>query len=238
MEEDKILRHKGQVYIPDSGELRKTVLQEMHNVPYAGHPGYHKTLAAVRKEYFWLGMKKDIENYIARCMECQRVKVEHRHPTSLLQPLPIPEWKWEVVMIDFITALPRTNRQHDSIMVVVEKLTKATHFILVKSTHKAANIEEIYMKEIARLHGVPKAIVSDRDSKFTSNFWKGLFKEFRTNLNRSTAYHPQADGQTERVNQVIEDMLRMYMMDRPSKWKDCLHLVEFAYNNGYHASLK
>ncbi len=170
MEEDKILRHKGQVYVPNSGELRKTVLQEMNNVPYARHPGYQKTLAAVRKEYFWPGMKKDIANYIARCMECQRVKVEHRHPAGLLQPLPIPEWKWEVVTIDFITALPRTNRQHDSIMVVVDKLTKAAHFLPVKSTHKAANIAEIYMKEIARLHGVPKAIVSDRNSKFTSNF--------------------------------------------------------------------
>ena len=94
------------------------------------------------------------------------------------------------------------------------------------------------MKEIVRLHGVPKAIVSDRDSKFTSNFWKGLFKEFGTNLNLSTAYHPQTDDQTERVNQVIEDILRMYVMDRPSKWEDYLYLVEFAYNNGYHASLR
>ena len=103
-------------------------------------------------------------------MECQRVKVEHRHPAGLLQPLAIPEWKWEVVTIDFITTLPQTNRQHDSVMVVVDKLTKAAHFVPVKSTHKAANIVEIYMKEIARLHGVPKAIVSNRESKFTSNF--------------------------------------------------------------------
>jgi hypothetical protein len=94
------------------------------------------------------------------------------------------------------------------------------------------------MKEIARLHGVPKAIVSDRDPKFTSNFWKGLFKGFGTNLNFSTTYHPQIDGKIERVNQVIEDMLRMYVMDKPSKWEDYLHLVEFSYNNGYQASLK
>jgi len=143
-----------------------------------------------------------------------------------------------VVTIDFITKLPQTTRQHDSIMVVVEKLTKATHFVPVKSTHKATNIAEIYMKEIARLHGVPKAIVLDRDSKFTSNFWKGLFKEFETNLNLSTTYCPQTDGQIERVNQVIEDMLRMSVMDRPSKWEDYLYLVEFTYNKGYHASLK
>ena len=158
-------------------------------------------------------MKKDVVDYIARFMECQRVKVEHRHPAGLLQPLPIPEWKWEVVTIDFITKFPRSSRKHDSIMVVVDNLIKDAHFVPVNSTHKATNIANIYMKEIARLHGIPKFIVSDRDSKFTSNFWKGLFKDFGTNLNLSTAYHPRTDGQTERVNQVIVDMLRMYVMD-------------------------
>ena len=123
-------------------------------------------------------------------------------------------------------------------MVLADKLTKASHFIQVKLTHKVANIVDMYMRDIARLHGVPKTIVSDRDPKFTSNFWKGIFKRFKTNLNFSTTYHPESDGKTERVNQVIEDMLRMYVMDKPSKWEDYLHLVEFAYNNGYQASLK
>jgi hypothetical protein len=140
--------------------------------------------------------------------------------------------------MDFITKLPRIAKQHDSIMVVVDKLSKAAHFIPVKSVHKATNIVEIYMREIAKLHGVPKTIVSDRDSKFTLNFWKGLFKGFGTNLNFSIAYHPETDGQTKRVNRVIEDMLRMYVMDKPSKWEYYLHLVEFAYNNGYQTSLK
>jgi hypothetical protein len=110
-------------------------------------------------------------------------------------------------------------------MVVVDKLTKATYFILVKLTHKEAKIVDVYMREIARLHGIPKTIVSDRDPKFTSKFWKGLFKGFGTNLNFSTAYHPESDEQTKRVNQVIEDMLRMCVMDKPSKWEDYLHLV-------------
>ena len=148
----------------------------MHNVPYAGHPGYQKTMTVIRKEYLWPGMKRDVAEYIAKCMEYQRVKVEHRHPARLLQPLPIPEWKWEVVTINFITKLPRSSRPHDSIMVVVDKLTKDEHFVPVKSTHKATGIIAVYMKDIARLHGIPKAIVSERDSKFTSNFWKGLFK--------------------------------------------------------------
>jgi transposase InsO family protein len=123
-------------------------------------------------------------------------------------------------------------------MVVMDKLTKAAHFIPLKTTHKATNVADIYMKEVARLHGIPKAIVSDRDPKFTSKFLKGLFKGFGTNLNFSTTYHPESNGQTKRVNQVIKDMLRIYVMDKPSKWEEYLHLVEFSYNNGYQASLK
>jgi hypothetical protein len=111
-------------------------------------------------------------------------------------------------------------KQHDSIMVVVNKLTKATHFILVKTTHKETNTAEIYVREVARIHGVPKAIVSDKDPKFTSNFWKGLFNGFGTNLNLSTSYHPESYGKTKRTNTVIEDMLRMYVMDQPSSWED------------------
>jgi hypothetical protein len=121
----------------------------MNNVPYAGHPGYQKIIAAVKSQYYWPGMKKEVADFIAKCLECQKVKVEHRYPIGLLQPLPIPERKWEVVTMDFITKLPRTNEQHHSIMVVVDKLTKAAHFIPVKLTHKATNIADVYMKEIA-----------------------------------------------------------------------------------------
>jgi hypothetical protein len=125
----------------------------------------------------------------------QKVKAEHRHPTGLMQPLPIPEWKWEVVTMDFITGFPRIGKQHDSIMVVVDNLMKSTHFIpSLKTTHKAVDVADIFMKEVARLHGIPKTIVSDRDPKFTSNFWKGLFKGFRMNLNFSTNYHLESDG--------------------------------------------
>jgi hypothetical protein len=112
----------------------------------------------------------------------------------LLQPLPILEWKWEVVTMDFIMGLPRTCKLHDSIMVVVYKLTKSAHFIPLKTTHKVADVADIFMKEVARLHKIPKTIVSDRDLKFTSNLWKGLFKGFRMNLNFSTTYHPESDG--------------------------------------------
>jgi hypothetical protein len=210
IKEDRLLMHKNRIYVPSSGELRNLVLKEMHDVPYARHPDYQKTITAARSQFFWMRMNNDVADYIARCMECQRVKDDHRKPTGLLQPLPIREKKWEVITMDFIIGLPNTNKQHDSIMVVVDKLTKATHFVPVKTTHTSANIAEIFMKEISRLHGIPRTIVSDRDTKFTSNFWRGFFKGFGTNRNFSTTFHLQKDGKTERVNRIIEDMLRMY----------------------------
>eukprot|EP00253_Pinus_taeda_P015083 PITA_15083 len=121
-------------------------------------------------------------------------------------------------------------------MVVVDKLSKAAHFIPVQSAYEAMQIAHLFMQNVFRLHGLPKVIISDRDVKFTSTFWRTLFAELGTQLNFSTAYHPQTDGQTERVNQVLEDMLRAYVMMKPNQWEEYLHLVEFAYNNGYHTS--
>jgi hypothetical protein len=187
----------------------------MHNVLYVGHPGYQKIITAIRGQYFWCGMKKYVTDYLDKCMECQKVKVEHRHPERLMQPLPILEWKWELVTIDFITKLPRKTKKHNSIMVAVEKITKAAHFIPMKVTHKAANIVEIYMRKIVRLHGVPKVKVSNRIPNFNSNFWKWFFKGFGTNLNFSTTYHPESYRQIERINRIIEDMLRIYVMENP-----------------------
>jgi hypothetical protein len=143
LDNDEILMYRGIIYVPNSQELKNMILREMHNVPYAGHPGYQKTIVVVKHQYYWPGMKKEVADFISKCLECQKVKVEHRHPASLLQPLPIPEWKWEVVTMDFITKIPRTNKQHDSIMVVVDKLTKAAHFIPVKLTHREANISDV-----------------------------------------------------------------------------------------------
>jgi hypothetical protein len=135
--------------------------------------------------------------------------------------------------MDFITGLPTSTKHNDPIMVVVDKLIKSTHFIPVKSTCKAIDITSIFMKEIFRLHGMPKEIVFDRDTKFISKFWKSLMVGLETKLLFSTTYHPQTDGQMERVNQILEDMLRMHVMHQPKKWEDYLPLVEFAYNNCY-----
>ena len=137
---------------------------------------------------FFRNLKDDIALFITKCQECQLVKAEHQHPMEFLQPLPIPKWKWEVISIDFITILLKSKKQNDSIFVVIDNLLKAAHFIHVKSTYKAVNIVDIFLKEIFRLHGIPKEIISDRDVKFTRKFWRYLFFGLETQLNFSTAF--------------------------------------------------
>jgi IS30 family transposase len=162
----------------------------------------------LKTHYWWYGMKQDIAEYVSLCDTCQWVKAEHQRPTGLLQPLKIPEWKWEEIRMDFIVGLPRTQAGYDSIWVIVDRLTKVAHFIPVKTTYSGAKLAKLYMSRIVCLHGVPKKIVSDRGSRFTSKFWEKLHESMDTKLNFSSKYHPQTDGQIERTNQILEDMLR------------------------------
>jgi IS30 family transposase len=153
-------------------------------------------------------MKRDVTEYVALCDTCQMVKAEHQRPARLLQPLKIPGWKWEEIRMDFVVGLPRTQAGYDSIWVIVDRLTKAADFIPVKTTYSGAKLAELYMSRIMCLHGVPKKIVSDRGSQFTSKFWEKFHESMDTRLNFTSAYHPQTDGQKERTNQILEDMLR------------------------------
>jgi transposase InsO family protein len=175
---------------------------------------------------------------VAKCDVCQRVKAEHQRPARLLHSLKIPEWKWEEIGIDFIVGLPRTPAGYDSIWVIVDRLTKVAHFIPVRTNYTGAKLADLYMIQIVCLHGVPKKIVSDRGSHFTSRFWKKLHESLDTQLNFSSAYHPQTDGQKERTNQVLEDMLRACALKHGGSWDKSLPYAEFSYNNSYQASLK
>ena len=135
--------------------------------------------------------KRDVAEYVALCDTCQRVKAEHQRPTGLLQPMKIPEWKWEEVGMDFVVGLPRTQRGYDSIWVIVDRLTKVAHFILVKTTYNGPKLTQLYMEKIVYLHGVPKKIVSDRGTQFTSHFLQQVRSSLGIKLNFSTSYHPQ-----------------------------------------------
>ena len=192
----------------------------------------------VKERFWWNNLKRDIAEYIAKCDVCNRVKAEHQKPAGLLQPLPVPEWKWEQIGMDFITGLPRTKSGYDSIWVIVDRLTKVAHFVPVKTTNTSAKLAEIYMKRIVCLHGVPKSMVSDRGTQFTSHFWRQLHESLGTRLEFSTAFHPQTDGQTEIVNQILEDMLRACALDYKSSWDDNLAYAKFSYNNSYQSSIE
>jgi hypothetical protein len=179
--------------------------------------------------------KGEVE-YVAICDSCQRIKAEHQRPAGLLQVLQISQWKWDEIGMDFIVGLPRTRAGYDSIWVVVDRLTKVAHFIPVKTTYNSTVLAELYISWIECLHGVPKKIVSDRGTQFTSHFSQYLPEALGMHLKFSSAYHPQTDGQTERTNQILEDMLSACALQDMLGWDKRLPYAEFSYNNNYQAS--
>nr|GEX05508.1 reverse transcriptase domain-containing protein [Tanacetum cinerariifolium] len=171
-------------------------------------------------------------------MTCSRVKVEFQKPSGLLVQPKNPTWKWERITMDFITKLPKTSSGHDTIWVIVDRLTKSAHFIPTRETNSMENLTRLYIKEIVSRHEVSISIISDHDSHFTSRFWQSIQSALGTQLDRSMAYHPLTDGQSERTIQTLEDMHRAYVIDFGKGWERHLPLVEFSYNNSYHASIK
>ncbi|WVZ89557.1 hypothetical protein U9M48_035941 [Paspalum notatum var. saurae] len=230
--------HGDRICIPNIKSIRDLILKEAHETAYSIHPGSEKMYQDLKQKFWWYGMKREVAEFVALCDVCQRVKAEHQKPAGLLQPLKIPEWKWEEIGMDFIVGLPRTQSGFDSIWVVVDRLTKVGHFIPIKTTYSGAKLAELYMSRIVCLHEVPKKIVSDRGTQFTSHFWKRLHESMGTKLNFSSAYHPQTDGQTERTNQILEDMLRACAIQYGTSWDKSLPYAEFSYNNSYQASIK
>ncbi|CAI7880334.1 unnamed protein product [Closterium sp. NIES-53] len=212
------------------------LLEEFHDVPYAGHFGSNKTLAGLSKYYYWPRMAANVQQFVTSCDTCQRMKSTKQKKTGLLQPLPVPEKPWQVVSLDFITRLPSTSRGHDSILVVIDKFSKMGHFIPTNATATAEATARLFFDRIITIHGIPATLISDRDPKFTSKFWKELMGLLGTKLAMSSAYHPQTDGQTERLNQVVEQLLRTACNDDVSHWDTQLPTLEFAYNNASHAA--
>jgi Mor family transcriptional regulator len=238
VDRDGVLGFQERLCVPKQGHYRQTILDEAHNSAYSIHPGATKMYLDLKQKYWWHGMKHDIARFVAYYDVCQRIKAEHQKPSGLLQPLPIPMWKWDEVGMDFITGLPRTKNGHDSVWVVVDHLTKVAHFIPMLTTYAGDKLAKLYIDQIMKLHGVPSRIVSDRGTQFTSRFWRSLQRALGTKLDFSSAYHPQTDGQAERVNQILEDMLRACVLTYGKDWEDSLPYAEFSYNNNYQASIK
>jgi hypothetical protein len=192
---DDVIFYKDRIYLVPKSTLKGKILKVCHDSPTAGHQGYFKTYRQIRERFSWKGLKDDVLKHIRECTTCQQNKFEQTHPARLLQPLPIPEQKWESISMDFITGLSRVQGK-DCIFVVVDRLTKFAHFFAIPTDYKAIQVAEIVFREVFRLHGLPRQRVSDRDGRFINAFWQELFRLTGTELATSTNYHPQTDGQT------------------------------------------
>ncbi|MCO5600609.1 hypothetical protein L7F22_054724 [Adiantum nelumboides] len=206
---DEFLYYLDRICVPHNGALRKILIQNHH--------------------------EQDVIKYVKACHSCQIMEASRQLPQGLLQPLLVPKERLESISMDFITTLPRTTKGNAQILVIVDRLSKTTHFIPCKKAASAPDIASLFVQHIFRIHGLPRSIISDRDPKFTGHFWTSLFKSLGTNLLFSSAYHRQTDGQTERVNQILEEILRHYIQIRLASWEEYLLLVKFAYNNAPHS---
>ncbi|KAK8940812.1 hypothetical protein KSP39_PZI010806 [Platanthera zijinensis] len=236
--DDGLLRKDQRLCVPSGGNLRAELMYEAHHTKYSIHPGSTKMYRDLKKLFWWPGLKKDVALYVARCQACALVKAECQKPGGFLKSLPIPEWKFDDISMDFVHGLPRSQKGNDAIWVIVDRLTKVSHFLPMRKDDPVEKLAKLYVDSIVRLHGVPHSIVSDRDGRFTSNDWRLVHQMLGSKLKFSTTFHPQTDGQTERVNRTLKDMLRMCTLDFGKRWEDHLYLVEFAYNNSYQASIQ
>ena len=234
--QDGFLFRANKLCIPASS-VRLLLLQEAHGGGLMGHFGVFKTHEVLADHFFWPRMRRDVERLVARCTTCQKAKSRLGNH-GLYMPLPVPSSPWHDISMDFVLGLPRTKKGRDSIFVVVDRFSKMAHFIPCHKTDDASNVAELFFREIVRLHGIPKTIVSDRDAKFLSHFWRSLWNKLGTKLLFSTTCHPQTDGQTEVVNRTLSAMLRAVLDKNLRRWEDCLPHVEFAYNRATHSATK
>jgi transposase InsO family protein len=231
-----VLRYKGRVWIGTDSTLQRTIVAPMHDNPMGGHLGFHVTYRRIKQLFAWKGMKTLVKTYVAQCAVCHQSKPDRSCYPGLLQPLPVPEQSWQVISMDFMEGLPWSHNA-DTILVVVDTFSKYAHFLPLLHPYTALKVAQLFVDSVYKLHGMPSSIVSDRDKIFTSKLWQELFRLSGTALKMSSSYHPQTDGQTERVNQCLETFLRSFVHACPSKWSSWLSLAEFWYNTSFHSSL-
>lgn len=229
---DSLIRLNGRIWIGANLALQTKLISAFHASPIGGHSGYIVTYQRLKKLFSWFGLKKDVANFVKQCQVCQQAKHEHCRLPGLLVPLPVPKEAW----VDIVEGLPKLDG-FSVILVIVDRFTKFAHFIPLRHPFTASQVAVAVDKAVFKTHGIPHSIVSDRDQVFTSKFWTDLLKVWNTQLNMSTAYHPQTDGQTERVNQCLEMYLRCMTQATPSNWNKWLHLAEYWYNTSFHTTL-
>jgi len=237
---DKYFRHDGFLFkenklcVPNCS-LRELLVRKAHEGGLIGHFGITKTLEVLHEHFYWPNMKRDVQRMCDRCITCRQAKSRVMHH-GLYTPLPVLKEPWVDISMDFILGLPRFRKGRDFIFVVVDRFSKMTHFITCYKTDDAINIADLFFREVIRLHGLPRSIVSDRDVKFLSYFWKVLWVKLGTKILYSTTCHPQTDSQIEVVNRTLIQLLRAIIQKNLKNWKDCLPFIEFAYNHSAHST--
>jgi len=234
---DDLLWYQGKIWTPNEDKLRVELIKQHHDIPTTGHGGTAKTTELIKRKYYWPHMRDLIKEYVKNCDMCQRTKAVRHAPYGLVQPNEVPEKPWKSISMDFITDLPKSEG-YDATLVVIDRLTIMSHFIPWHKDMNARQFATSFIKEIFRLHGLPKDIITDRGTIFTSDLWKETTKLLEIERRLSTAFHPQTDRQTERTNATLEQYLRAYSSYQQDNWCELLPTAEFAYNNGYQETIK
>lgn len=221
-----IIRFRGRVWLGSNSALQTKIISSLHSSAVGGHSDAHATYQRIKRLFWWPGLKTQVAEFVKQCDICQHAKHLNTPPVGLLEPLPVPTGAWRDISMDFVEGLPLSDG-YIVIMVIVDHYTKYAHFVPLKHPFTAPTVARQFVDSVVKLHGMPHTIFSDRDRIFTSTFWKLLFQKLGTKLNYTTAYHPQSDGQTERVNQCLEMFLRCMVQDQPKQWCRCLPLAEF-----------
>jgi len=216
-EQDGQLFYRGKQYVPEDPELQLRLIQDYHDTPLAGHPGRSKTFDLLSRRYYWKTMRKQVDRYVRSCAECQKSRTSRHASFGVLRPLPVPETPWEDIPMDFVTGLPECEG-YDAIWVVVDQLSKMRHFVPWKTTVDVRGLAVMFLKQVVRLHGLPKTVICDRGPQFAAVFWKRLCEWFGVDRRLSTAFHPQTDGQTERKNASMEQYLRIFTSHQQDDW--------------------
>jgi len=234
---DGLLWYQGKIWIPNDKGLRTALIAKQHEPPQAGHGGTAKTTELISPPYYWPKIRKDIKSFIKNCDTSQGTKVVRHAPYGLLQSKEAPDRPWKSIAMDFITDLPKSEA-YDNILVVIDRLTKMSHFIQCSKDLDARQLANLLMEEMVRLHRILHSIITNRGTLFTSDIWKETTGKLGIERRLSTAFHPQTDGQTERTNAILERYLRAYINYQQDDCCGYLPLAEFAYNNGYQETIR
>ena len=233
--QDGLILFRDRIYVPKDPDLRRRIVAQHHDSLIAGHPGRWKTLELVSRSYWWPQMSRYIGQYCSTCDLCLRTKAQRHRPTGELQPTEVPGERWETISVDFIVELPDSHG-YDAVMCTVDSAGKRAHFIPTNTTITALGSAELFLRNVWKLHGLPRNVISYRGPQFVAEFTKELYNLLGIKQSPSTAYHPQSDGQTERLNQELEQYVRLFVNERQDNWDELLPLAEFSYNNHVHST--